>query len=164
MNAYIFNSWFKDDFLQKEFDRLFSLFLPHEPVPDVRVVAGEKSPGGEAAHALLDLGIVVLYADYHIKNPQEYKMTLLHEAGHFLFGNATHDDFPVYFSLLSLRQRYIDERVIVGSLDNFIYCSDAEDSSYTFACSGCGDRITSGQTSGITCNSCDRSMLLVGGL
>jgi hypothetical protein len=164
MNAYIFNSWFKDDFLQKEFVRLFSLFVPHETVPDVRVVVGEKSPNGEAAHALLDLRIVVMYADYHLKNPQEYKMTLLHEAGHFLFNTETHDDFSDYFSLLSLRQKFINERVLPSHAEDFIYCGGVEESDYTFACSGCGDRVISEYAAGVMCTSCDRNMLLVGGL
>ena len=164
MNTYIFNSWFKDEFLQKEFRRVFSMFLPDDVVPDVRVVVGDQSPNGEAAHSLLDLGIIVMYADYHRKFPHEYKTTLLHEALHFVLDCESHEGFEGYFSFLKLRQKFISERVIPTYLEDFIYCDDPRLPDYTFACSGCGDRVISGHTSGVTCTSCDRNMLLVGGL
>jgi len=163
MNRYIFYSWFTSEFLQQEFARLFELFVPHEEVPDVRIVVGDESPNGESAHALLDLGIVVMYADYHIRRPEEYKMTLLHEAGHFLFDSESHDDFSGYFSLLKRRQKFIKENVLPNHLEDFVYCSKSQKVEYTFACSGCGDRTVS-TCDGITCAACDRNMLLVGGL
>jgi hypothetical protein len=163
MNETIFYSWFTSEFLQKEFNRLFEMFVPHESPLDVRVVVGEEAPNGEAAHALLGLGIVVMYADYHIRRPQEYKMTLLHEAGHFLFKKTDHSNFPIYFSLLEHRQKFIEESVIPKSLEDFIYCSSLEDKGYTFACGGCGERVNSSHAN-VRCTSCRTNMLLVGGL
>jgi len=163
MDKNIFNCWFTSEFLQSEFDRLFEIFVPHESPLSVRVVVGQEAPNGEAAHALLGLGIIVMYADYHLKRPQEYKMTLLHEAGHFLFNETDHSSFSTYFSLLQHRQRFVDEVVIPRRFEDFIYCSSDDVKSYSFACGGCGDRVSS-SSERVRCDACSTNMLLVGGL
>ena len=160
----LFYSWFTPDFLERELKRLCELFFSHEAsFPDVRVVVASQGPAGEAAHSVFSVNVIMMYADYHRRYPEEYKLTLLHEFGHFRY-SKDHSKFREYFSFLKWKQQYLDEKIIPDNYRDFLYCTKDDKRVYTYACSGCGIRFQSSEVGHLSCDECDRNMLLVGGL
>ena len=160
----VFYSWFTPDFLERELCRLFELFFPHEVEPlNVRVVVASHGAKGEAAHAVFSANMIVMYADYHRRHPEEYKLTLLHEMGHFRY-SKDHSRFEEYFNFLTWKQKSISEKIIPSNYEDFLYCTKPEKPVYTYACSGCGERLQSSDIEYCSCEECDKNMLLVGGL
>jgi len=154
---------FTSDFLECELYRLFDLFVPHERLPRVSVSVEPSSGDGMAAKAMFNPNSIVLYEDYHAAYPDEYKLTLLHEAGHFVY-SRDHSNFDIYYEFLNLRQRFIVEKIIPDSYEEFLYCSSISLGTYTYVCSGCRKRVTSHSSMGTECSLCEKNMLLVGGL
>ena len=163
-NTYFYD-WFTSDFLKLELDRLFQLFAPlyYPYLPDIDVRVVEESKNGEAAKALFDEGVIEIYSDYHTRHPEEYKVTLLHEAGHFVFCRD-HSKFEEYFNYLKFRQQFIEEDIIPPSYSDFLYCRVVEKNSYTFRCSGCKKTSIASSFKEAYCFKCSRTALLVSGL
>jgi hypothetical protein len=160
----LFYSWFTPDFLERELKRLFELFFPHEAESlDVRVVVASHGAGGEAAHAIFSANMIVMYADYHRRHPEEYKLTLLHEIGHFRY-SKDHSRFEEYFGFLTWKQKSIEEKILPDTYEEFLYCTKSPDPVYTYACGGCGTRSEISYVGRCACEGCDQNMLLVGGL
>jgi|6_EtaG_2_1085325.scaffolds.fasta_scaffold185546_2 hypothetical protein len=160
-----FYDWFTADFLKSELDRLFKLFAPlyAEYLPDLSVRVVDFSPAGEAAKSFFDEEAVEIYSDYHTLYPHEHKVTLLHEAGHFVF-SKDHSKFEDYFDYLKFRQKFIEEQVIPESYSDFLYCKRVRKEAYTFQCSGCKSSVVGTSFNDAHCGGCNRTMLLVGGL
>ena len=161
LKFYIENN-FTTENLTFELYRLFNLFVPYEELPDIRVVV-EDCGEGKAALATFDPPTITMYRDYHEKFPQEYKITLLQEAGHFLY-SKDHSNFKIYYEYLNLRQAYIDELVVPDSYEKFLYCSVAEEVNYKLVCSSCRNTKLTSALKFSKCELCNTSMLLVEGL
>ena len=161
----VFFTWFTPEFLQKELERIYRLFWAHDPngCPRVTVMVASESPSGEAAISAFAPSVIVMYADYHRVRPQEYKATLLHELGHFIY-SKDHSMFHELYRFLKFKQEHIEEKIVPDTYEDFLYCTPEEEVEYTYACGGCGDRTTTINRTGARCSSCDTSMLLVAGL
>jgi hypothetical protein len=154
---------FTPSFFSTEMRRLFKLFVPHESLPDVNILVDVSSPDGFAAKAVFDTSSVVMYLDYCECFPQDYKMTLLHEAGHFVY-SKDHSAFSDYFDYLTFRQKFINEVVIPSTYEEFLYCNSRVNLKYKFVCSSCRSSTDRVSSNPVGCSSCGTNMLLVGGL
>ena len=95
--------------------------------------------------------------------PEDYKLTLLHEAGHFVF-SKDHSDFEIYYDYLKLNQAFIEEKIIPDSYEEFLYCKSGAHGNYKFVCSGCRKSIVRNSAFFVECQHCKTNMLLVDGL
>jgi len=155
--------WFTPMFLTDEIHRLFKLFVPQEELGPVNIMVEPSSGDGKAALASFSPPGVVMYQDYHFMYPEDYKLTLLHEAGHFIY-SRDHSDFEIYYNYLKVRQRFIEEKVVPDSYEEFLYCKSGAHGNYKFMCSGCRRSIVRNSAFFVDCPSCKTNMLLVGGL
>jgi len=153
------------DFFKYEFYRLTSLFLPWRvsDLPEVDINLVSHHEDRHSAKCFLEDSKIEFYLDYHLAHPDDYKVTLLHEAGHFLYGNG-HSFFKTYFDILSVRQKFIEELVIPDSYEEFLYGRPFNSKVYTFMCSGCRKSKITRKADKSVCIECDRDMLLVSGL
>ena len=154
-----------EDFLKEEFCRLFKLFVPMRAayLPEVEFRLVDNHEEKYAAQCFLDDCVVEFYLDYHRAHPDDYRVTLLHEAGHFVYG-AGHKYFKDYYEYLKLREPFVGERVLPDSYQEFLYGKPFDCETYTFKCSGCRkDRIAI-NFDRAWCENCDRQMLLIGGI
>ena len=163
MLQYINDRRFSVEFLERELYRLFELFVPHQTLEGVRLLVEPSSGDGKAALASFDSRTVTLYEDYHRAYPEDYKVTLLHEAGHFIF-SRDHSEFEIYYDYLKVQQSHIEEQVIPLHYDDFLYCKAFPPVDYTFGCSGCKRRLIAHSPTPLWCAGCEKNMLLVGGL
>ena len=164
INNYFYD-WFTSEFLKEEFDRLVHLFVPlwASYLPDVEIRVVDKGDPGEAANSIFDESAIEMYADYHSLYSEEYKVTLLHEAGHFVF-SKDHSKFEDFYEYLKFRQQFIEEKVIPDSYEEFLYCKTRRKEGYVFVCSGCRSKSFVHSFNDAYCRACERSMLLVSGL
>ena len=154
-----------EDFLKQEFYRLFKLFVPMRVsyLPDVEFRLVDSHDDKYAAQCFLDDDVVEFYMDYHQAHPSDYKVTLLHEAGHFVYGEG-HSYFKEYYEYLKLVEPFAGEWVLPASYEEFLYGKPFNCKTYTFKCSGCRvDRVTI-NFDRAWCDECDRQMLLIDGI
>jgi len=158
-------NWFTPEHLDVELRRLVKLFLPGYKLPkDVEVVVGAFNSQGFPSRTVLDpFSLIIMYENYHKVYPDRYQLTLLFEAGHFFFG-SDFAQYPTYHQILKRAQRDIEEEVIPDDYDRFFYSPSLSFPKYEYACSGCGSRSFDSTVGAKSCSSCDRNMLVVGGL
>tara|TARA_R100000664_G_C2745863_1_gene133615 strand:- start:1182 stop:1673 length:492 start_codon:yes stop_codon:yes gene_type:complete len=160
-----YNLGIDNKFLKEEFFRLSFKFSPtfyqHLPSVDIRVV--DSHPENWAAKCILDKGVVEFYKNYHDKYPEEYKVTLLHELGHFFLGED-HRYFKSYYDYIAYRQNFIPEKVVPNSYNQFLYSKSLTSNVSTFKCSGCLRSVEETSFERAYCSGCDKQMLLVSGL
>ena len=163
-NNYFYN-WFTPEFLKQEFVRLFEIFAPlySSFLPDVEIRVVEEGPPGVAAKAFFEDGVIEVYSGYHSLYSGEYKVTLLHEAAHFVF-SRDHSGFEDFYKYLKFRQSFIEEQVVPDTYEEFLYCKRKRVEGYTFMCSGCREKRVESSFNTAHCGSCDRRMLLISGL
>ena len=142
---------------------MFSLFVPYETLGPVSVLVEESSGIGRAAVSTFDPNVVVMYRDYHLLHPEDYKVTLLHEAGHFVF-SRDHSNFDIYFEHLKMNQKFISEKVLPNVYEDFLYCRECDAGDYKFVCSSCRASVRRNSTLGVGCSTCNTNMLLVSGI
>tara|TARA_Y100001973_G_C5133234_1_gene298938 strand:- start:67 stop:558 length:492 start_codon:yes stop_codon:yes gene_type:complete len=157
------NYFFTPSFLYQEMQRLFSLFVPRETLGSIPVMVEETSGCGNAAVSKFDPNVVIMYRDYHLLYPEDYKITLLHEAGHFVF-SKDHSDFETYYNYLKLNQEFISEQVIPDTYEEFLYCKSGLCGDYRFVCSSCRSSKKRNSSFSVKCGKCHTNMLLVSGI
>jgi hypothetical protein len=162
---YKYKNIINKDFLSFEFYRLVELFIPDELgfLPDISFSVLDSHPKNFAAKCCLETNKIEFYLNYHVAYPEDYKTTLLHEAGHFIYGLG-HQGFEDYYSYLKVRQRGIPELVVPRSYCEFRYCHPINSKTYKFKCSGCLKSLEEISFDRAYCFGCDKQMLLVSGL
>jgi hypothetical protein len=154
-----------EEFLKQEFYRLFTLFVPMRAqyLPDVEFRLVDSHPNKYAAQCFLEEGVVEFYLDYHYAHPDDYKVTLLHEAAHFVYGEG-HKYFKDYYEYLKLREPFVGLEILPDDYQEFLYGKPFGCDTYTFKCSGCRGSRVAINFDRAWCEKCDRQMLLVNGI
>ena len=162
---YKYQNKINKDFLSFEFYRLAGLFIPDGLpfLPTINFKLVESHPENYAAQCFLEDSVINFYLNYHEAYPEDYKVTLLHELGHFIYG-PNHDRFREYYNYLRVRQRGIEESVVPDTYNKFLFSNSMSASLYTFKCSGCLKSVEETSFERAYCSGCDKQMLLVSGL
>ena len=150
---------FDEKYLTDELYRLCDLFVPEYDPSELKIHVG-KGKYSYAARALLNTNEIIMYPAYHYRYPDDYKITLLHEVGHFAYcSDPNHGpEFKKYYDTLVSRQDSIDELVIPEKYNEFLYARSVRKNRHEYVCSFCDNILFRKKRVNIKCNKCRSEM------